>query len=95
MEFLASLSPVALAAVGTTFTFLMTAAGAAMVYFIRAEESENLQRIFLGFAAGVMIAASIWSLLMPAMEMAKEQGLVEWVPAAGGFALGVAFVAAA
>lgn len=59
------------AAGGTGFTFLMTTLGAAMVFFFRKAVSANIQRIFLGFAAGVMIAASVWSLLIPAMEEAQ------------------------
>ena len=77
---------------GTGFTFLMTALGAAMVFFFRKRVEVNMQRIFLGFAAGVMIAASVWSLLIPAIEEAQAQGRVGWMPAAGGFVLGVAFL---
>ena len=51
-----------------------------------------IQRIFLGFAAGVMIAASVWSLLITAIEEAEADGMVGWIPAAGGFILGVAFL---
>lgn len=80
------------AAAGTGFTFLMTALGASIVLFFRAKSSENAQRIFLGFAAGVMIAASVWSLLIPAIEEAEAQGMVGWLPSAGGFVLGVAFL---
>ena len=54
--------------------------------------SEGMQRIFLGFAAGVMIAASVWSLLIPAIEQAEAAGQISWIPAAGGFVLGVAFL---
>ena len=78
------------AAGGTGFTFLMTTLGAAMVFFFR-KVSANIQRIFLGFAAGVMIAASVWSLLIPAMEEAQAAGVAGWLPAGGGFVLGVAF----
>lgn len=92
MEFLSSLSPVALAAVGTGFTFLMTAAGSSMVFFLRKKNAAQFQRIFLGFAAGVMIAASVWSLLIPSIELAEEQGGIGWIPAAGGFILGVLFL---
>lgn len=80
------------AAGGTGFTFLMTALGASMVFFFRKKVSNNIQRIFLGFAAGVMIAASVWSLLIPAIEEASERGWPGWLPAAGGLALGVAFL---
>ena len=80
------------AAAGTGFTFLMTALGASIVLFFRAKSSEKAQRIFLGFAAGVMIAASVWSLLIPAIEEAEAQGIAGWLPSAGGFVLGVAFL---
>lgn len=80
------------AAGGTGFTFLMTALGASMVFFFRKKVSNNIQRIFLGFAAGVMVAASVWSLLIPAIEEATERGWPGWLPAAGGLALGVAFL---
>lgn len=79
------------AALGCGFTWLMTTAGSAMVFFFR-KGSETTHRIFLGFAAGVMIAASVWSLLIPAIEQAEEAGQVGWIPAAGGFLLGVAFL---
>jgi ZIP family zinc transporter len=77
------------AAAGTGFTFLMTALGSAMVFFFRKEISRNVQRVFLGFAAGVMIAASVWSLLIPAIE---EAGPLGWIPASGGFIIGIAFL---
>ena len=77
---------------GTGFTFLMTSLGAAMVFFFKKAVSANIQRIFLGFAAGVMIAASVWSLLIPAMEEAQAAGVAGWLPAGGGFVLGVAFL---
>ena len=78
------------AAGGTGFTFLMTALGSAMVFFFRKRMSVSIQRIFLGFAAGVMIAASVWSLIIPAIEEAESLGIPGWLPAAGGFMLGVA-----
>lgn len=81
-----------LAALGTGFTFLMTAAGAAVVFLFKNEIKPSFQRVFLGFAAGVMIAASVWSLLIPSIEMAGEQGVPGWLPAAGGFALGALFL---
>lgn len=77
---------------GTGFTFLMTTLGAALVFCFRNQISGRLQRCFLGFAAGVMIAASVWSLLLPAIEQAEAQGLPGWLPAAGGFCLGVLFL---
>ena len=75
------------AAMGCGFTWLMTTAGSAVVFFFRKDRAVT-HRIFLGFAAGVMIAASVWSLLNPAIEQAEELGQVGWIPAAGGFLLG-------
>lgn len=82
------------AAGGTGFTFLMTTLGAAMVFLFRKQVTALAQRIFLGFAAGVMIAASVWSLLIPAIEEAEAAGMVGWIPAAGGFVLGVGLMIA-
>ena len=80
------------AAGGTGFTALMTASGAAMVFLFRRTASPTLHRVMLGFAAGVMIAASMWSLLIPAIEEAQEMGMAGWLPAAGGSAMGIAFL---
>ena len=80
------------AAMGTGFTFLMTTLGASIVFFIKREIEQKLQRAFLGFAAGVMLAASLWSLLIPATEGAQEAGQIGWLPAAGGFLLGGLFL---
>ena len=80
------------ALLGTGFTFLMTSLGAALVFFFRGSVRPGVQRIFLGFVAGVMIAASVWSLLVPAIEAAEEAGQIGWLPAAGGFLLGVGFL---
>lgn len=80
------------AAAGTGFTFLMTTLGAAMVFLFRKSMSGKFQKAFLGFAAGVMIAASVWSLLIPAIEEAEASGQIGWIPAAGGFVLGIAFL---
>jgi ZIP family zinc transporter len=84
--------PLVWAAAGTGFTFLMTTLGSALVFFFRKRVSGKIQRIFLGFAAGVMIAASVWSLLIPAIEEAGAQGQIGWIPAAGGFVLGIVFL---
>lgn len=80
------------AGAGTGFTFLMTTLGAAMVFLFRKTMSGGVQKVFLGFAAGVMIAASVWSLLIPAIEEAEAGGQAGWIPAAGGFVLGIAFI---
>ena len=74
---------------GILLPFAGTTLGAAMVFFMRKEMDEKLQKGLLGFASGVMIAASVWSLLIPAIEMAKEGGQIAWIPAAAGFLLGI------
>lgn len=85
-------NPYLLAALGTGFTFLMTTLGAATIFLFKKEMKESMQSMFLGFAAGVMIAASVWSLLIPAMQQAEDLGLIAWIPAAGGFVLGGVFL---
>lgn len=80
------------AAAGTGFTFLMTALGASVVFIFKKDMGKNVQRAFLGFAAGVMMAASVWSLLIPAIDEAQEAGKIPWVPAAGGFVIGGLFL---
>ena len=77
------------AAIGTGFTCLATVLGAAMVFFFREDLKPATQKIFLGFAAGVMVAASVWSLLIPSMEMAEEMGQSPALPVGGGFLLGL------
>lgn len=72
--------------------FLGTSLGAACVWFMKRELSLPLRKSLLGFAAGVMVAASIWSLLIPAMEANEGQGLMRVVPAAVGFVLGIGFL---
>jgi len=79
---------------GTGFIFLMTCLGASTVFVFRKAAPGKFQQIFLGFAAGVMIAASVWSLLIPAIEEAENQGHIGWIPAAGGFIFGVLFLLA-
>lgn len=80
------------AASATGFTFLMTTLGAACVFFLGRRNTPALQRLMLGFAAGVMIASSVWSLLIPAIESAQELGMPGWLPAAGGVVLGIVFL---
>ncbi|MDR0790749.1 MAG: ZIP family metal transporter [Bacteroidales bacterium] len=77
---------------GTGFIFAMTCLGAAMVFLFRKSTKPVFQTIFLGFAAGVMIAASVFGLLLPAIESAGKSGMIEWLPAAVGFAAGVLFL---
>lgn len=72
--------------------FIGTTAGAACVFFLRKQIGMNLQRVFTGFAAGVMVAASVWSLLIPAMDMSADMGKLSFVPALTGFLLGILFL---
>lgn len=78
--------------VGLLIPFLGTALGSGMVFFMKNEMSKKVEKILLGFAAGVMIAASIWSLLIPSINMAEEQGKIAWIPATIGFLLGIVFL---
>ncbi len=80
------------AAMGTGFTFFMTALGASVVFMFKKNMGKSIQRAFLGFAAGVMIAASVWSLLIPAIEETEKAGGIGWIPASGGFVLGGIFL---
>lgn len=72
--------------------FIGTAAGAVCVLFVRNELKPQLQKSLLGFAAGVMVAASVWSLLIPAMDMSEHMGKMAFLPAAIGFIAGIAFL---
>jgi ZIP family zinc transporter len=91
-DWLANLDPIIQALLATCFTWGMTASGAAVVFFFRTINRTVLDSM-LGFAAGVMIAASFWSLLAPAIEMAEEgSSLPAWVPATVGFVLGGVFL---
>ena len=72
--------------------FLGTTLGAAMVFFMKQQMKPRLEKLLLGFASGVMIAASVWSLLIPAIDMAGEQGRSMWFPAAAGFLVGMGFL---
>lgn len=78
--------------VGIAIPFFGTTLGASMVFFMKKEFHINLQRFLLGFASGVMIAASVWSLLIPAIEQSQSYGRAAWVPAAVGFLVGMAFL---
>ncbi len=88
---LLNVNPVLLALIATLFTWGVTALGAGMVFFFK-NINKKILNSMLGFAAGVMIAASFWSLLNPAIEMARADGLKPWVPAVTGFILGGAFL---
>ncbi len=91
-EWFSSLSPILQALIATLFTWLLTAAGSALVFFVK-RINRNLLNGMLGFAAGVMIAASFWSLLAPAIEMTPEvSSLPVWFPAVIGFLAGGFFL---
>ena len=76
---------------GILIPFLGTALGSACVFLMKKAMGDRLQRALTGFAAGVMVAASIWSLLLPAMEQAESMGKWSFVPAAAGFGLALRF----
>ena len=78
--------------IGLAIPFLGTTLGAAMVFLMKNKINNKIEKLLLGFASGVMIAASIWSLLIPAIEMSESQGKIAWVPAAIGFLLGITFL---
>ena len=77
---------------GLMLPLLGTTLGAGTVFFLKRELQPAVQKTLLGFAAGVMIAASVWSLLIPAIDMAEASGVVAWVPAVAGFLSGVGFL---
>ena len=77
---------------GTGFLFFMTTLGALTVFFVPIGPGNHTRRLFDGFAAGVMLAASVWSLLTPAIESAGALGMPGWLPASGGLLLGVLFL---
>ncbi|MDR0537948.1 MAG: ZIP family metal transporter [Tannerellaceae bacterium] len=81
-------------ALGTGFIFIMTCMGASVVFLFRKEVNRNIQTVFLGFAAGIMIAAAVFGLLVPAIREAEENGFAGWLPASIGFILGVLFLLA-
>ena len=91
IEWLKNLHPIVQALIATCFTWLVTALGAGLVFFFKTINRKVLD-LMLGFAAGVMIAASFWSLLAPAIEMAAEGGGPPYVPAVIGFLVGGAFL---
>ena len=78
--------------IGLLIPLLGTMLGAAFVFLMKDEMSSRLQKALLGFASGVMVAASVWSLLIPAMEMEEAKGAWSVFPAAVGFLLGIGFL---
>lgn len=91
LEFFKQFSPVQQALIGTLFTYGVTALGASLVFFFKSINPGVLKGM-LGFAAGIMIAASFWSLLAPGISMAEELGQVAWLTASIGFLMGGAFL---
>lgn len=77
---------------GILIPFIGTSLGAAVVFFLKNELNDRIQKSLLGFASGVMIAASVWSLLIPAINMSEAMGKFAFVPAVVGFILGIAFL---
>lgn len=77
---------------GLLLPFAGTALGSACVFFLKDKINPLVQKILLGFASGVMVAASVWSLLIPAMDMSENMGRLSFIPAAVGFLLGIAFL---
>ena len=77
---------------GLLIPFLGTALGSALVFFMKKELNSRIQKILSGFAAGIMVAASIWSLLIPSMEMSADRGKLAFIPAVVGFCFGMIFL---
>jgi zinc transporter, ZIP family len=91
VDFIQQFSPITQALMATLFTWGVTAAGAALVFFTKTV-NQKLMDSMLGFAAGVMIAASFWSLLAPGIEMAEQMGQIPWLTAVIGFMVGGLFM---
>ena len=77
---------------GLIIPFIGTTLGAGMVFLMKNKMNSKVEKILLGFASGVMVAASVWSLLIPSIDMAKEQKIIAWIPATVGFLLGIGFL---
>ena len=77
---------------GLAIPFIGTTLGAAMVFLMKNTINQKIEKLLLGVASGVMIAASVWSLIMPSIEMAEAQGTITWIPASVGFLLGITFL---
>ena len=79
-------------ALGIALPFFGTALGAVTVFMLRKGLHSGVQKLLIGFASGVMIAASVWSLLIPAIGMEESRGGIAWIPAVAGFLIGIAFL---
>ena len=91
MYWFENLLPVIQALIATTFTWGITALGALVVYFFK-EVNKKVLNTILGFSAGVMLAASFWSLIEPAIDLSEKLGYIAWLPPAIGFIVGGLFV---
>lgn len=78
--------------IGILIPFIGTTLGAFLVFFMKNNLNKKIEKLLLGFASGVMIAASIWSLIIPSIEMAENQNVIQWVPAVVGFVTGILFL---
>ena len=78
--------------IGLLIPFLGTTLGSAMVFLMKNKLNSKVEKILLGFASGVMVAASVWSLIIPSIDMSKEQNIIPWLPATIGFILGIIFL---
>jgi len=78
--------------IGLLIPFLGTTLGSAMVFLMKNKLNSKVEKILLGFASGVMVAASVWSLIIPSIDMSKEQNIILWLPATIGFILGIIFL---
>ena len=78
--------------IGLIIPFIGTTLGSAVVFLISSKLNEKIEKVLLGFASGVMVAASVWSLIIPSIDMAREQKIIVWLPATIGFVLGIIFL---
>lgn len=81
-------------AIALLIPFIGTTLGSSMVFLMKNKINIKIEKLLLGFAAGVMMAASVWSLIIPSIDMAEEQNIVKWLPATTGFLLGILFLLA-
>ena len=78
--------------VGILIPFVGTSLGSGLVFFLKKNINDRVQKMIVGFAAGVMMAASVWSLILPSVEMAEEQEKISWLPATVGIIFGIVFL---
>ena len=78
--------------IGILIPFIGTSLGSSFVFFLKKKMNERVQKLIVGFAAGVMIAASVWSLIIPSVDMAEGYGVMKWVPATIGLIFGILFL---